>query len=815
LDHPKIITIHDIAEVEGTHFIVMQYVEGKTLRELMHRGRLELSKTLHYATQVAEGLSRAHDKGIVHRDLKPANIMVTEDGLVKILDFGLAKLAEPGEQSEASTKDLDLKTKEGHVLGTAPYMSPEQAQAKKVDHRSDIFSFGSVLYEMVSGRRPFVGESTPEVLTAILREEPNKVSELLTSVPMDLDRVISRALRKEPERRFQSMADVRVELQEIKEDLELGSFVSARQMARAAAKRGGRYGPWVGAGLIAVGMVSIALWLYLRPAPLPPVRTVPLTSFTGQEYDPALSPDGDQVAFTWAGEAGDVRNLYVMMADGGEPLLISSGSDHTFDPTWSPDGTEIAFIRHVEGVDGDIVDGLFVVSALGGRERRIGTFTGQRGLSWSPNGRLLAIPHQEPSNAPSCIYLVSLETGEKEKLTTVLSHPGDSRPRFSPDGKTVAFQRGGATDSDIYLVSVKGGEPRRLTSGNNTTRGLDWTQDGKSIVFSAARSGRAGFWSLWRVSVSGGEPEPLEVGEPGSNPIISRRHDRLAYVRQDDNWNIWRVGGPNAQKGDDVSTRHISSSRLDYTPFYSPDGKSISFTSGRSGFLEIWICDSDGSNVRQLTFFEHAVTLGGRWSPGGQKIAFMSTKEGNLDIYSVEASGGLPVRIMSENWDEMAAIWSRNGRWIYFGSKQTGRPEIYKMPVEGGVPVQLTKHGGTAPIESDDGEFLYYGKQNPSYEGSPGVWRIPVGGGEEEQILGEIVYGPWTLFEQSIVYACTDSESGAAIDRFDLQKKEVTRIATLEHLPIRTRFSVSPDGRWILYVVSESESDIMLVENFR
>ncbi len=238
LDHPNIVTIHDIAEVDGQHFIVMQYVEGKTLRELMAAKRLPLSKTIHYAIQIADGLARAHSHGIVHRDLKPDNIMVTEDGLVKILDFGLAKLIEPSDWTEASTRDLaQPHTKEGHIVGTAPYMSPEQAQGQKVDARSDIFSFGSVLYEMVTGRRAFSADSMPELLVAIIKAEPDKASDIVPSMPLDLGKAINRALKKEADRRFQSMADVRVELQEIKEELDSGSFVSAEQVRTAAAKR--------------------------------------------------------------------------------------------------------------------------------------------------------------------------------------------------------------------------------------------------------------------------------------------------------------------------------------------------------------------------------------------------------------------------------------------------------------------------------------------------------------------------------------------------------------------------------------------------
>jgi serine/threonine protein kinase len=307
-------------------------VEGKTLREIVRRGDLKLSKVLHYAIQMADGLARAHSHGIVHRDLKPDNVMVTEDGLVKILDFGLAKLVEPSDWTEASTRDMEQPhTKEGHIVGTAPYMSPEQAQGKQeLDGRSDIFSFGSFLYEMVTRRRAFPEDSMAELLAAIMRDEPKKVSELVPSVPLELERVITRALRKEPERRFQSMADLRVALQEIKEELDSGSFVSAGQVQKTEPPRGRKIWLWIAAAFVALA-IGVAGWLYFSTPAEPPMSTIPLTSYPGEEREPALSPDGTLVAFTRMGEEG-TRDLYVKQIAGGEPLALSSGLGNVLEP---------------------------------------------------------------------------------------------------------------------------------------------------------------------------------------------------------------------------------------------------------------------------------------------------------------------------------------------------------------------------------------------------------------------------------------------------------------------------------------------------
>jgi hypothetical protein len=418
LDHPNIIAIHDVAEIDGVHFIVMQYVVGKTLNERIRGEGLELSECMDYGIQIADGLARAHKAGIVHRDLKPDNVMVTEEGLVKLLDFGLAKLSEPEpeEAPEAETRDQEAPlTQEGHILGTAAYMSPEQAQGRAVDTRSDIFSFGSVLYEMVSGRRAFGGDNVVSIMASIVRDEPERISVVLPSLPADLDRLITRALQKDPERRFQSMADIRVELVEVKEALDSGKFVTAEEALARREEPKPKGWIWAAAGLVLVGLVAGA-WLYFRGAEpeLPPWETKPLTSLPGLERQPAFSPDGNQIAFLWdGGELGAPFDLYVKLIGAGDPLRLTTSEEPEAAPTWSPDGRRIAFLR-----EDDEGQGIFWVSALGGSERRLGSTKAAepRGLSWSPDGKFLAIADKASAGDPDSIFFLSTETGEKTEL---------------------------------------------------------------------------------------------------------------------------------------------------------------------------------------------------------------------------------------------------------------------------------------------------------------------------------------------------------------------------------------------------------------
>jgi serine/threonine protein kinase len=330
LNHPNIITIHDIASENGIDFIVMEYVQGKTLAQAIPRRGLKLNEVLKYATQIADALAKAHVAGIIHRDLKPGNIMVDEGGLVKVLDFGLAKLTERPQVGELeSTDSMPPWTDEGTILGTAAYMSPEQAAGKPVDARSDIFSFGSVLYEMVTGQRVFQGDSKMSTLAAVLNQEPKPAIEISLSVPHDLEKIITRCLRKDPSRRFQHMADLKVALEELKEESDSG-LLSVKEGTNPSGKpRKFSLLRWV---TLAAGVsLAVAAWFWLgRSTTVQPeavLTAVPLTTYAGHEHSPSLSPDGNQVTFSWNGERQTNFDIYVKLIGAGPPLRLTSHPD--------------------------------------------------------------------------------------------------------------------------------------------------------------------------------------------------------------------------------------------------------------------------------------------------------------------------------------------------------------------------------------------------------------------------------------------------------------------------------------------------------
>jgi serine/threonine protein kinase len=302
LNHPNIVHIYDVAETDGIHYISMEYVPGKTLDQLIGRKGLPLNEALKYALQIADALAQAHSAGIIHRDLKPSNVIVTQNGLVKVLDFGLAKLTEvDADQSDETallTERDAPKTEEGAIVGTVAYMSPEQAEGKKVDTRSDIFSFGSLLYEMVTGAQAFHGESRLSTLSAILKDDPKPVSVGAVEVPRDLEKLIIRCLRKDPSRRFQHMADVKVAIEELKEESDSGTLMSVVTQITRGPTASGRMWTLGAAAVLLIAVIAVGFWLLLPRSHATP-RTVPLTSYPGFQITPAFSPDGKEVAFSW------------------------------------------------------------------------------------------------------------------------------------------------------------------------------------------------------------------------------------------------------------------------------------------------------------------------------------------------------------------------------------------------------------------------------------------------------------------------------------------------------------------------------------
>lgn len=555
---------------------------------------------------------------------------------------------------------------------------------------------------------------------------------------------------------------------------------------------------------------------YLRPGqnpPTPPMRVVPFTTFPGFQGNARFSPDGNQIAFTWYGDPDYNEDIYVKQIGAGKPLRLTTDPAKDESPTWSPDGRYIAFRRQ-----GKRKDTIYVIPALGGPERKLLTSNlsefDDSSLDWSPDGKYLAYVGRGPNRSETIFLLAVDNPQDKRPLTISVGQAADSFPRFSPDGQTVAFVRF-LDVRDIFLVRTAGGEPKRLTFDDTFVYGLDWTPDGAYIVFSSHHLSDS--VRMWRVLASGGQPEPLFT-PPGlaEESSLSRDGRRLAYTQREWNANIWQYEVAPKAGLSAPPTKVIASEGYNASPQFSPDGKRVAFVSSRSGNGEIWVCESDGSNPRQLTSFHVPVDAYPHWSPDGREIAFQASPEGHAGIYVVSAEGGRPRRLTTDASIVAAPSWSRNGKWIYFGSDKSGAWQVWKVPPEGGHAVQVTKKGGFAALESQDGNTLYYAKRLkfPGYRKFQGLWKVPVEGGEETLVLKELaagLYDCWDLTGEGIYFYNAHTN---AIEFFCFATHKVTQIAKPEKRggPL----AVSPDGRWILFSqVDLDTSHIMLVEDFR
>jgi len=822
LNHPNILTIHEIEEVDDHRFMVCEFIEGETLRQRLAKGRLPISQAVDVAIQIASALSAAHSAGIVHRDIKAENVMLRRDGLVKVLDFGLAKLNEasitPGTHDQSTVEYF--QTHSGVVLGTSSYMSPEQARGLLVDSRSDIWSLGVVFYEMVAGSLPFKGATQSDVLVSVLSGEPEKlISEEASRTK--LKQVIDKALKKNRDERYQTAGEFANDLRQLQIDLERkGNKTKGHGQGFPSMLnfgRGAMYALLVGV-IVVLGIAAYNLVGRSPAVSRPPALKIsPFTTFKGREQQPTFSPDGNQIAFAWTGDKGNNFDIYIKLVNSdGRPLQLTSDPADDIYPAWSPDGQQIAFVRHV-GPDISI----FTVPVLGGPERKLYSGTSAffslyefgNALSWSPDGKYLAFSGQPNRQQPNRIFLLSLETLEARELTNPPEgFLGDSTPSISPDGKLLAFVRGASSrDVEVYVMPVSGGEPKRLTFDNRSGRSLAWTADSQSIVFS---SWFLGGLRLWKVPASGGTPTQLDVGgEFASTLAISRQGDRLAYSQELRDTNIWRIDLRGAPGKPTAPIELISSTRQDYSPQYSSNGKKIVFTSGRTGNNEIWICDSDGSNPAPLTSVRGSDVGSPKWSPDDRQVAFDSLEPGHRDIYVIKVDGGKARRLTGDKSDNVRPSWSRDGRWIYFGSNRTGDWQLWKAPAEGGQPVQVTKQGGREGVESLDGKFVFYSKGF----GVSGIWKVPTEGGEETFVIDGVFQGFWSLLDKGIYFVDPNAMPHAAIEFFDFATGRTRKIGEIdkELQLVYPSVAVSPDGQSLLYVQTDSfESDIMLVEGF-
>jgi Tol biopolymer transport system component len=678
LDHNNICNIHEIdATDEGQTFMVMACYEGESLDEIISRGPLKVADAVEIASQIAQGLSKAHEKDIIHRDIKPANIFVTQDGVVKILDFGLAKLAGQAQL-----------TKDSSTLGTVAYMSPEQLSGKEVDQRTDIWSLGVVLYEMLTGARPFKGDYEQAMIYSMLNEEPELVTNLCPGLPMDMAGIVAKTMAKNPGDRYQNAAKVSADLQSLGQAPIWDSKEEISQVKK-------RNTLWIILVIVILAGLFITGYQLLQKerTEFQIIRTVPLTTAPGLEHDPAWSPEGTRIAYA-SDERGNM-DIWVKQVEAGQKInLTKDHSGYDGKPAWSPDGEWIAFISERNG------GGIFILPALGGIPKQVCALsfaisqsrTGSiPDISWSPDGSTLAYA------AEGSLFTIS----SSGSTPTILPLPpeglivGYLKPAWSPDGERIActgLVAEGVSTSQIWSFDRIKDDPIPVTNGIHMDHSPVWAPSGKYIFFISDRGGTNDVWYL-PVDRRGSpidQAEHLTTGVGVSAIALSKDGTKLCYVKNVDRSNIWTapiVTNRLIKLADarQLTTENHYIERLNL----SPDGLWCTFDSNRRGNMDIWIMRKDGNALRQLTT-NQAHDWTPRWSPDGKKIVFHSLRSGNRDLFVIPAVGGALAQLTNHPAEDIAGNWSPNGEFIGFVSNRSGNMDLWLMPSSGGEPKQLT-----------------------------------------------------------------------------------------------------------------------------
>ncbi|MEO7651711.1 MAG: protein kinase, partial [Bryobacteraceae bacterium] len=827
LNHPNIITIYETGRTGETWFIAAEFIEGCTVRQKLAGGTLPLPEALEIAIQCAVALETAHRAGIVHRDIKPENIMVRPDGLVKIVDFGLARTIEPG------LEGVSQATQAGSIIGPPRYMSPEQARGQKLDARTDIFSLGAVLFEMVEGRPAFPGATAADVFAALLTAADFPAG---GRPPARLDEMILKALAKDRENRYRSMEEFENDLRKVDPRREAtrlrqaGASLTApreRQTARKWSRRP------VLAGMVLLAVAAAAGYMGTsRHGSAPreaPLNLVPLTTFAGSKDYAAFSPDGSRFAFSWnGGGESQERKLYVKPVGEGEPVQLTFSSSDDVLPAWSPDGRQIAFCRVTKDQDQGRAFSpadVYIVPAAGGAERKI--VQGWLGASWSPDGKTLALAHlpngaMPPAKESGGIFLFSLESGERRELTGVHK---DRLPVFSPDGKWIAFTRllpGRA--QEIFVAPTDGGPARQLTFDGEQTTGVTWTADSREVIFSSPRKRAEG--RLWRIPVEGGAARSLSAALPSaSSPSVSRSGRWLGFTDSWTDHNIYLRTGPGFADGGTPGRFGepkgvVRSTRADHSPAFSPDAERIAFVSKRSGNEEVWVARQDGRQAVQMTSFKDKSAGSPRWSPDGQRLAFDVWASGESNVYIIDSRGGAPRRLTPEPFESWMPAWSHDGQWIYFTSSRSGNREIWKMPAAGGAATRVTHGGAYEARPSLDGKTVYFSKNDGAV--CCAIWSMPAGGGLEEPVRGLENRGPivrsWGVLKEGIYFLARENAPRQTVRFLSFATHQVTPILTLDKHPgwVFPALEITADGRHMLNVQIDQEvNDLMMIENFR
>jgi Serine/threonine protein kinase len=788
LNHPNIITIHEIGHAipaldekpsgEPVHYIAMELVDGQTLRQKIYADKRDLRSLLRLLAQAADGLARAHAAGIVHRDLKPDNIMVTRDGFAKVLDFGLAKLTEAATlQQEAVTVVMD-KTREGVILGTVGYMAPEQVEAKAVDARADVFSFGCILYEAVTRQRPFRGASDIDVMHRILHDEPRPIAELAPEAPMELKRIVRRCLAKSPDERFQSIRDLALELRDLAD--EFPSLTPSSSPSFAAQLAGGKRTLWhspllwiaIGSLLTAAGMI----WLLFHHSGSTHVERMKIKAVTthGKVRSAVISPDGRYVAYVKSDRQTDSVLLKQIATDSEVAIMTPTSEEAVLGVAFSPDSDYLYLTMHRTGAG---ISNLFRIPALGGQRRQLASDVDST-ASVSPDGKFVAFIRDVPPNKSSLIAMPADGGGETVLATRVMPDIFPSLgPSWSRDGNTIAAVASSYRNGlgfTILILHKDGSQPREILSPKwMGLGGLSSLPDGRYVA--CGRKTTTASQQLYEISPAGESHAITSDLNWYDVSSVTTDGKTLLAVQNDIRNRLWKYSGPTVTaitaEGDrsgpsivriagdgsfiyeqssagnidiwrmmpDGERRQLTTSpRDDYSPVVSADGLHVIFETERNGDAELWSMNLEGGEQRPIQ--KIGQDIGPAPSPDGKWLLYSA--EGFL--WRIPSAGGTPQKLAP--YLVVYGRYSPDGQWIAGFMRPTSAPptepsRLCLMPAGGGVPRRI---GPLVPRVccarwTPDGKSVAYIRKTDSNDQ---IWAQPVDGSPAIQISHLDAYAP-------------------------------------------------------------------------
>lgn len=746
LNHPNIITIHEIGTEPGAHFMVTEFIDGENLRHHLRRAPLTLGEAIDIAIQIASALASAHAAGIIHRDIKPENIMLRTDGIAKVLDFGLAKLTERWRADEvdrdAATQAF-VHTEPGIVIGTTAYLSPEQARALDVDTRTDIWSLGVVLYEMITRHAPFRSDTPSDTSAAILKTEPPPLSEFVPEVPAEIERIVRKALQKNREERYQGVKDMLLDLKSLRRDLDLNSamersgaaFSQERSTGGARTATGSSTAPSnqtslitvqlpvtkARAGIVALGLILIVVvgaWYWWRHRESDTGRYAALTvnqlvgrknnlGETGARHA-RFSPDGKFIAY--ASPKGNGSAIWLKQLGGGDPFSNQAELATAASPIWSPDGLQIAFLSKR-----DSQHGIWTMAAFSGSPALLKSLDGfsRELITWTRSGKIYFARENN-------LYALNVATQEVSPATKLDAPKHDRDFAVSPNEDQVAFIDSVDGQTDIWVVPMNGGRPSRVTNDAAPDSNPVWTPDGNRIVYSSKRNGVK---QICMVRLDGSQPVQLTVNDSNTNVLdISFDGSKILYSTDRDESDVWGIK-LDLQKESQLT----SDTGIKLWPDVSPDGKTVAYqyirgATGATLFNSLLLAKSLASDTSDLQLTSDGFAP--QWSPDGKQVAFLHYANGTSDLWMVHATGGDAKALTTGGvvfggfsqlpYNRMQAQdfqWSRDSAHLIYCAKTSNITNVWQVGIDGSAPTQLS--------DNTDGSVRFF---NPTW--SPDEKRL-------------------------------------------------------------------------------------------